>query len=115
MANNLPLGAAFILTSTFIAGVSQILLKLSARKHYPDRWHEYLNLYVISAYALFFLSTIFSVTALRYIPVTLSAALGTSGQIIIPVMSFLILHETISRRKLYGMALIVLGILIFSV
>ena len=115
MANNLPLGAAFILTGTFISAASQILLKLSTRKSYANKWREYFNFYVIAAYALFVLSTICGVMALRYIPVTLNAALGTSGQIFVPVMSFLILHEKISRRKLCGMALIVLGILIFSV
>lgn len=109
------MGVGMILLSTFIAAISQVMLKLSARKDYSVRWREYINPLVISAYSLFVVTTILSVFAHRYIPMTLCAALAVSGQIFVPCMSYLFLKEKISRRRLMGMSIIVVGILIFSI
>lgn len=107
-------GIILILSSTTISAISQLLLKLSARRRYPVWWREYVNLFVIAAYTLFLVATLFSALALRYIPLTLSTALGASGQIIVPVVSYLFLHEKIGKRKCAGMAIITVGILIFA-
>lgn len=114
MTSNTLIGAALELIALFISAVSQILLKLSARKTYGSAWREYINPLVITAYGMYVATTILSVFALRFIPLTLRAALGTSGQIIVPVMSYLILHEKISKRKFLGMCVIVIGIIIFA-
>jgi len=109
------IGAALVLTSLFISAVSQVLLKLSAKKTYGSVLREYFNPLVITAYGMYVVTTILSVSALRFIPLTLSTALGTSGQIMVPVMSYLILHEKISKRKCIGMCVIVTGIIIFAI
>ena len=108
------IGIAFVLGSTSISAVSQVLLKVSARKKYASIWLEYMNPFVIIAYGLYFITTILSVQALRYIPLTLSTAFDASGQIFVPVMSYLFLQEKISKRKCLGMGIIILGIIIFA-
>lgn len=112
--NSMLIGAGLVLFATGISAISQVLLKLSSRRSYPSAWREYINPFVITAYAMYFATTIMSVLALRYIPLTLSTALGTSGQIFVPVMSYLFLQEKISRRKAVGMAIIIVGIIIFA-
>lgn len=115
MTNHIIIGSILVLGANLIAAVSQLLLKLAAKKDYPVWWRSYLNPLVITAYGMFFGTTILNVFALRHIPLTLSAALGASGQIFVPAVSALFLKERISRKRLLGMAIIVIGIIVFSV
>ena len=108
------IGVSLVLCSNAVAAISQVLLKKAAKKMYPVWWRSYINTYVITAYALFVLTTVFSVFALRYIPLSLSAAFAASGQIFVPVLSWLLLGEKISKQRCRGLLLIVFGIIIFS-
>ena len=61
----------FFLGSVLVASISQIMLKKSADKKY-DRWiDEYLNFRVIFAYGLFFLSSLLTVYAYKFVPLSL--------------------------------------------
>lgn len=113
MNHNMLIGTGLILFSNMVAAISQILLKRAAGRTWPVWWRAYINPYVIAAYILFFMTTIFSVLALRFIPLSLSAALGSSGQIFVPLLSYLFLGEKPSRRRLCGMMIIVAGLVIF--
>ena len=114
MTNNTIVGSTIILIALLMSAASQVLLKLSAKKEYKNIWEEYFNPLVIIAYGIYFVTTIMSVQALRFIPLTLSTALGTLGQIFVPVMSRLFLREKISKRKGIGMCIIVVGIAVFA-
>ena len=114
MGNKFVLGISLMLLSQLVASVSQLLLKLSARKTYKVWWRSYLNLLVVAAYGMFFATTIINVFALKFIPLTLSAALGAAAQTFVAVFSVVFLKENIGKKKLLGLALIVLGIVVFS-
>ena len=114
MDKRIPLGIGIVLLSNLVAAVSQLLLKQAAKKAWQTWWRNYLNVRVILAYVLFFSTTLFSVYAMRFIPLSLSAALGASGQIFVPLLSRLVLHEEISKRRALGMVIIVVGIVAFS-
>ena len=107
------LGVSLILLATFITAVSQIMLKKSAQKTYKEQIEEYVNPLVIGGYILLLGTTLISVLALRFIPMTLAAALDSTGQIFVPMLSFLILKERINRQKLIGMAVIIIGLVIY--
>lgn len=107
-------GSILTLASTFLAGLSQLLLKLSAGREYTSWLREYLNARVITAYAIFVLTTVLSVAALRFIPLSLSTALAATGQVFVPLLSWLILKERITSQKAIGMVAIVVGIVIFA-
>lgn len=113
MEHELLLGIMMMLCSVMIAGISQILLKISARREYASQIAEYFNPFVITGYALLFGTTFLNLLALRWVPLSLASGLDASGQVVVPVLSFLILKEKISRRKMLGMVLIVGGILLF--
>lgn len=114
MGNSMLIGIGLILASNVIAGFSQILLKKATYKEYDKWWKSYLNPYVMSGYALLFGTTFFGVLALRFIPLSVSAAFAASGQIIVPVLSRIFLKEKISPKRILGMTIIVVGIIIFS-
>ena len=102
------------LLSVFIASFSQILLKRSANKNYTNEWREYLNKCVVSAYFIFFISTILTIIAYKGIELKYGAIIGSVGYIFILIMSKIFLDEKITRKKLLGVLLIIFGIFIFN-
>lgn len=108
------MGIAIFLGSVLVASISQIMLKKSANQKY-DRWiDEYLNFRVIFAYGLFFLSSLLTVYAYKFVPLSMGPVLEASGYVFVAVMGYFILKEKIGRRKLLGLIIIIAGIVIFS-
>lgn len=101
------------LLSVVIASFSQVLLKMGAGKTYPSKIREYLNFYVITGYGMLFLSMILTIVAysrLSYLSVPVVEAVG---YILVPVLSYLIFKEKLTKRKLVGIFFILLGIVIY--
>lgn len=98
-----------------VSAFSQILLKKSAKKHYDSVIKEYLNPLVIIAYGMFFGCTLISVVAMKVVPLSMSPIIESTSYIITPLLSFLILGERATKKQLAGMAVIVIGILIFVI
>ncbi|MCR4779497.1 MAG: EamA family transporter [Ruminiclostridium sp.] len=106
--------SCIMVLSSFIASVSQIMLKISSRKKYPSPLREYLNPLVISAYALFFGCTLLSMYALKVVPLSFSPILEASGYVFVALLSYFFLKEKLTGRQLLGMALIAAGITVSS-
>lgn len=100
--------------SVFISSVAQVMLKVAANKTYDKRVKEYLNPIVIAAYAIFFCSTLLTMYALKYVPLTMSPIVESCSYIFVPILGIFMLKEKISRRKWLGMAVMVVGIFIFT-
>lgn len=106
--------AALMLFSVFIASISQIMLKISAKKQYPSFIAEYLNPLVIIAYGMFFLSSFMTMYAFKGVPFSLGPVLEASGYVYVGILGTLILKEKMSKRKIIGNIVIIAGILIFA-
>jgi len=102
------------LFSVFIASVSQILLKKSANKNHDNGGREYLNKYVITAYFIFFISTILTIIAYKGIELKYGPIIESVGYIFILIMGKIFLGEKITKNKMLGIFLIILGVFIFS-
>jgi len=103
------------LAASLISAFSQILLKIAAKQQYRSWIFEYLNVRVISAYVIFFLATLLTVYCYKVVPLSIGAMLEASGYVFVTVLGKLILKENISQRKLIGMALVILGVVIVAV
>ena len=103
------------LISVLVSSVSQILLKISAGKTYDSKIKENLNAPVIIAYGLFFLSTVVTVLAYKYVDLSLGPVLEATGYIWVTLLGYLILKEKVSRKKLLGLVVIIVGIIVFNV
>lgn len=112
--NELLLYIGLFLASTFISSISQIMLKLSAKRQYRSCIQEYVNPLVITAYILFFGCTFITLYALKVVPLSMAAILEASGYIFVTVLSRIFLKEKISRRKLAGLVVIMAGLVIYS-
>lgn len=100
--------------SVFISSVSQTILKTSAEKKYDNRLQEYLNPKVIVAYGIFFSSSLITVVAYKYVPLSLGPILESCGYIFITLLGYFILHEKVGKKKLIGLIVILMGIGIFN-
>ena len=112
--SELTLYSLLIVLSTFISSLSQIMLKKSAEKTYPTKLGEYLNPLVITAYGIFFLCTLLSMYALKVVPLTRAPILESTGYIFVTVLSFLFFRERLTRKQYFGIALVIIGIVVFT-
>ena len=103
------------LSASLISAVSQILLKLAAKRTYSSWIYEYLNVRVICAYAIFFVATLITVYCYKVIPLSLGAMLEASGYVFVTLLGRLILKETLSVKKILGMSLVITGVIIVAV
>ena len=103
------------ITSVFISSVSQIILKKSANITYSNRLQEYLNYRVILAYIMFFGSTLLTIMAYRYIPLALGPILETTGYFFVCILGLIFLKERFNIKKFFGILIIILGIIVFSI
>ncbi len=102
------------LCSVLISSISQILLKKSADRIYDSRIKEYLNPLVIIAYGMFFCSMMITMYCYRYVDVSAGPILESAGYIFVGVLGYIFLKERFTKKKVIGMILILLGIVIFS-
>ena len=106
--------AAFLLLGVFISAISQVMLKKAALKKYKNHLAEYLNPLVICAYVLFVGTTILSVLAYKGIPLSMGPILEATSYIYVTVFGIVIFKEKMSLRKWLALALILLGIGLYS-
>lgn len=106
---------AIAIFSGFLSSFSQILLKKSAEKKKDTLISEYLNIQVILGYGITFICMILTIIAFKGIPYKYGSVLESLTYIYIMVLSKLFIGEKISKRRLIGNIMIVLGVIIFSI
>jgi drug/metabolite transporter (DMT)-like permease len=104
-----------MLLSVIIASISQVLLKKSAIKTYKSVIWEYVNPYVICGYGLLIVSMLLTVYAYSGMAYKNGPVIEAMGNVFVLIFGYFIFGEKISRRKLVGIGLIILGIIIFNV
>ena len=104
-----------LLASVFIATLSQILLKKSSAIEYKSFIREYLNWRVIVGYGMMFLSTILTILAFTELDYKNGPIIESFGYIFMMFLSRIFLKEKITKRKVVGNALILLGIVVFYI
>lgn len=103
----------FLICSVIIASLSQVLLKKSAQREYESFIKEYLNPYVIIGYGMMVVSTVLTILAYRGIAYKNGPIIESIGYILIMFLSLIFFGEKITRRKLLGNILILIGIFVF--
>ncbi len=114
MNNELVIYALIYVLAVFISAVSQVMLKISAKKTYSSAIREYLNPWVIISYGLFFGCTLITMLAYTKIPLSLGQILESTGYIFVTVLGAFILKEKVTKKKLIGMAVILFGVFAFT-
>lgn len=112
--NRMLIFSLIFIFGVFISSISQIILKKAALKEYESKIAEYLNPRVIFAYIVFFGATFCTIISYKVIPMSLGPVLETSGYIFVALLSWLFLKEKITLKKVIGLSVIIIGIVIFS-
>lgn len=100
--------------SVFISSVSQIILKKSANLSYTKWYKEYLNLKVIMAYGMFFLSSLLTIYSYKEVPLSMGPVIEATGYFWVAILSWIFLKEKIVFKKGIGLLLIIIGVVIFG-
>ena len=105
-------GVLIYLVTPLLSAVSQLILKKAADNPRYQGVRAYLNAPVILAYALFFGCMLLNVVALRTLELTVASVLEASSSIYVMLLSWLILKERITPRRLIGNLVIIVGIVL---
>ena len=100
--------------SVFVSSVSQTLLKKAAGREHRSFAEEYLNFPVIAAYAMFFGSTLLTMLAYKKLPLSMSPAFESSSYIFVTFFGVTMFKEKLTKKKLLALAMILSGIIIFT-
>lgn len=114
MNNTVLLYSAILLVGVFISSVSQVMLKKAALKNHPTVIKEYLNPLVITAYILFFGTTLLSIFAYKVIPLSLGSVLESTSYIYITFFGTVVFKEKLNKQKIFSLILIIGGILVYN-
>ena len=106
--------AGLLLLGVFLSAISQVMLKKAALRQYSSKLREYLNPLVIVAYTIFVGTTFLSIYAYKGIPLSMGPVLEATSYIYVTVFGVTIFKEKLNQRKLIGLALIMSGIIVYS-
>ena len=106
--------ASALLLGTFLASISQVMLKKAALQTYGTKLGEYLNPLVIFAYAILLGTTFLSIFAYRGIPLSMGPVLESTSYIYVTFFGVTFFKEKLNGQKVLALLLIVGGILIYA-
>lgn len=105
-----------VVLGVLLASVSQILLKKSAAVKHSSVITEYLNVRVISGYALLALSLGLDLIAMHYgVLAKEVSSIEALSYLFVPVLSWFVFKEKISKSKAFAIVLIMAGVIVFFV
>ena len=98
-----------LILAVLVSSISQIILKKSASKTYKSIIKEYL----ITGYGLMVLSTVLVVLGLKGVPYKNEPIIESLGYLFVMILSNRLLGEKITKKKVLGNVLILVGIAVY--
>ncbi len=102
-----------MLVAVSLSAASQMMLKKAARTEWPSALREYLNVWVIGDYGLLVLSMLSVIFACRGLEIKNIPVLESLGFPLVMLLGRIFYGAKLTRGKLIGMGLILLGIFVF--
>lgn len=102
------------LSSTFLASISQVLLKKAALREHKTLLAEYTDWRVILGYGLFVGCTVLTMLAYKGVPLNVGPVLEATGYLYVTIFGVTIFHEKMNPKKIGALALIIVGILVYA-
>ena len=99
--------------AVLVSAASQMFLKKAAQKKYDSFIKEYLNVWVIIGYALMLVSTLCVIYAYKGVDYKNGPIIESLGYSLIMILGRVFYNEKITKNKLIGNALILLGVIVF--
>lgn len=99
---------------TILTAVSQLLLKQSANCEHKSVIFEYLNWRVIVAYGIFVLVLLLNTYAFTHVPMKYGSVVDTFTYIFVQIFSVTLLKEKVTKMRLLGNVIIVIGFIVYT-
>lgn len=99
--------------AVILASVSQMLLKKSAKNEHRNIILEYLNPYVIGGYFLLVCSTICVIFAFKGVDFKNGPVIESLGFPLVMILGRIFYGEKLTKNKVIGMVLIMLGVAVY--
>jgi drug/metabolite transporter (DMT)-like permease len=111
----ISVGLCYLLAfgGVFIASCAQILLKKAADSKPVGFIKRYINLKVISAYFLMFVSTVTNVLAFKKIDLKFAQIFDATSIVWVTIFAALFFGEKPTLRRIVGIALVIVGSIVF--
>lgn len=104
-----------LVLSVLVASISQIILKKSSLEEHTSFIKEYLNMKVIIGYSMMIISTILTILAFRGLDYKNGPIIESIGYIFVMALSRIFLKEKITKKKIIGNVIIMIGIVVFYI
>lgn len=106
----------FVIFGIFSCSLSQLLLKKSANNEHKSNIYEFINPLVILSYGIFFCSLLINIWAMsRGLELKELAMIESLGYVFVPLLSYLVLKESVSKRTITAIVIILIGIIVFYI
>lgn len=102
-----------LFSAVLISAVSQVLLKISAKRSHRGLIQEYLNPWVITGYMLLILSMLCVIYAYRGVDYKNGPVVEALGYVLVMLLGRAVFQEKITKKKLLGNLLILAGVIVF--
>jgi len=112
MSRTLLFSIIFV-AGVFLDSVTQLMLKKSALKTYPNRIREYLNPLVLTAYFLSTANTFVVTRTYSELPLSMGPILEASGYLFVTFWGVTVFKEKLGKKKIIALLLIIAGILVY--
>lgn len=108
-----------IITSVSMGAIAQILLKTGMNavgqiKMGPELINAIFNPYVFIGLLTYFLSSMIWIMALSKTEVSYAYPFASLAYVIVTILGYLILNETINNTRIIGVSIIILGVYVVS-
>lgn len=105
-----------VLACVFVAAVAQMMLKKGATIHHASLIREYMNPWVLGGYLLMGFSMIGNIFAMSHgVQVKEVSIIESFSYLFVPLLSWVILGERFSARKLLAIVIIMIGVMVFFI
>lgn len=102
--------------SGIVAALSQLILKYAALKpNGKTGIMQYIDARILVSYTMLFGTVFLNMIAMRYMPYKFAPVLSSMSYIFVLLLGKFVLHEEIGNKKMIGILLIFLGMLVFYV
>ena len=103
-----------VILSVFLAACAQMLLKQGARQQYAQWWRQYINGWVICGYVIMFGTMVMNIFAMsKGVQIKELSIIESMSYLFVPALSFFIFKEKLTWRKIFAIAIIITGVIVF--
>ena len=105
-----------VILSVFAAACAQMFLKQGARQGYVPFWRQYVNQWVAGGYAVLLGSMMLNVFCMNHgVQMKEVSVIESLGYMFVPALSLAFFRENLTWRKVFAIAVIMSGIVVFFI